>query len=180
MQCKLPLDALDVRVVFTHVAMQTWSAYIAHNNVLQHHAKCAECIALNNVLFCKRRVPSAERLIMCCFPSAECITQYTAKCNIRQTATALRIIMRLHDVKCGAAGAKTVRDSTSPSPVHLDRCLMLEITAQDRFVHLCQITLIFCGAADTVCDGIIMILHGNGGSYEEKKQCLTLTSLKHV
>ena len=82
-----------------------------------------------------------------------------------QNATALRIIMRLHDVKCGAAGAKMVRDSTSPPPVHLDRCLMLEITAQDRFVHLCQITLlIFCGAADTVCDGIIMILRGNGGN----------------
>ena len=98
-----------------------------------------------------------------------------------QNATALRIIMRLHDVKCGAGGAKMVRDSTSPSPVHLDRCLMLEITAQDRFVHLCQITLSFCGAADTVCDGIIMILHGNGGlTKKKKKQRLTLISLKHV
>ena len=93
-----------------------------------------------------------------------------------QNATALRMIMRLHDVKCGAGGAKMVRDSTSPTPVHLDRCLMLEITAQDRFVYLCQITLlIFC-----VCDGIIMILHGNGGSYREKKLRLTLISLKHV
>ena len=104
----------------------------------------------------------------------------TAWRNIMQSATALRIIMRLHDVKCGAAGAKTVRDSTSPSPVHLDRCFMLEITAQDRFVHLCQITLIFCGAADTASDGIIMILHGNGGSYREKKLRLTLILLKHV
>ena len=97
-----------------------------------------------------------------------------------QSATALRIIMRLHDVKCGAGGAKMVRDSTFPSPAHLDRCLMLEITAQDRFVRLCQITLSFCGAADTVCDGIIMILHGDGESYREKKLRLTLISLKHV
>ena len=94
-----------------------------------------------------------------------------------QNATALRIIMRLHDVKCGTAGAKTVRDSTSPSPVHLDRCLMLEITAQDRFVHLCQITLSFCGAADTVCDGIIMILHETGVLTEKKKQRLIETCL---
>ena len=86
-----------------------------------------------------------------------------------QNATALRIIMRLHDVKCGAGGAKMVRDSTSPSPVHLDRCLMLEITAQDRFVHLCQITLSFCGAADTVCDGIIIYCMETWSLIEKKK-----------
>ena len=101
-----------------------------------------------------------------------------------QNATALRIIMRLHDVKCGAGGAKMVRDSTSPSPVHLDRCLMLEITAQDRFVHLCQIALIFCGAADTVCDGIIMILHGKRGVLQRTKTApnsdFIETCLKHV
>ena len=79
--------------------------------------------------------------------------------------------MRLHDVKCGAAGAKMVRDSTSPTPAHLDRCLMLEITAQDRFVHLCQITLlIFCSAADARCDGIIMYdMAWKTGSLAEKK-----------
>ena len=152
-----------------------------------HTSQCKLGVHILRVIMCcntMQSVPSALHLIMCCFTSAECIMQYNANCNCmaQYNAKCNCIVHNNAFARCKVrcrCGAKTVRDSTSPSPVHLDRCLMLEITAQDRFVHLCQITLIFCGAADTVCDGIIMILHGNGGSYREKQR-LTLISLKHV